>query len=61
MPTFTKEVVITDAYSYARRETNKALKRCINHPTGNRGRPHEPPVPGRVRCQACIDVYNRSR
>lgn len=56
-----RERVVRDVYDYNRREKNKALGRCINHPLGTRGKPHGPPVSGHVRCQQCIDVYNRSR
>lgn len=44
-----------------RRDRNKSLRRCINHPLTDRAKPHDAPVDGHVRCAACIAVYDRSR
>ena len=44
-----------------RRERNKQLGRCINHPLLPNKPPHSPPVNGSIRCQACTDIHARSR
>lgn len=43
----------------SRRDRNKALGRCINHPLTDRSPPHAPRVDGHVRCAACIEVHAR--
>lgn len=42
-----------------RRETNRALNRCINHPISGKRPPHEMPKPGQMRCDRCADVHRK--
>lgn len=45
----------------SRRDRNREAGRCTNHPLTSKGKPHDPPVPGKTKCAACIEVHRRAR